>query len=129
MFLRIPHVGLAVAVLIAMLKCTASEPVWNTDQKHFAGVDLLETVHEPVWQTVPSLHEEEERERLIQRIERAEGKWDGNHPRWRILEALHGFDRYRDVAGAEIARFEGLYKHVPQKHKKVLATESELSTS
>lgn len=66
----------------------------------------------------------EERTRLLQKISRDADlrTWDSKHPRWPLLEALHGFRRYRNITGAEIDRFEGLYKHVPKKHKKVIQT-------
>ncbi|KAK4500309.1 hypothetical protein PRZ48_008498 [Zasmidium cellare] len=61
-----------------------------------------------------------ERERVLHEIDRRHGRWNNKHPRWSILEALHGYDRYREIAGAEIDRFEGLYKHVAKEHKKIL---------
>jgi SAM-dependent methyltransferase len=57
--------------------------------------------------------------RLLHRIERSAGKWNDRHPRWRLLEALDGFDRYRQIVGEEINRFEALYSHVPQEQKQV----------
>ncbi|KAF2209839.1 hypothetical protein CERZMDRAFT_46432 [Cercospora zeae-maydis SCOH1-5] len=60
------------------------------------------------------------RAQLLKSIERNTGKWNKKHPRWQVLEALHGYDKYEKLAGAEIDRFANLYKHVPQKHKKIL---------
>ncbi|KAM3414456.1 hypothetical protein BST61_g9621 [Cercospora zeina] len=60
------------------------------------------------------------REQLLRSIDRNSGKWNKKHPRWQVLEALHGYDKYEQIAGAEIDRFEHLYKHVPKKHKTIL---------
>lgn len=60
-----------------------------------------------------------EHSHLLRRIDRKKVKWDKKHPRWEILDALHAYDIYEETAGEEIKRFEGLYKHVPAKHKKV----------
>ena len=59
------------------------------------------------------------RELLLKSLDRNAGKWNKKHPRWQVLEALHGYDKYEKIVGAEIDRFESLYKHVPQRHKKV----------
>lgn len=60
-----------------------------------------------------------ERNRLLKHIDRDQGKWDKKHPRWQILEAIQGFDRYTNIVGHEIDRFQDLYKHVSKKHKQV----------
>ncbi|PIA90787.1 Carnosine N-methyltransferase [Cercospora beticola] len=60
------------------------------------------------------------REQLLKSIDRNIGKWNKKHPRWQVLEALDGYDKYEKIVGAEIDRFERLYKHVPKKHKKIL---------
>lgn len=59
------------------------------------------------------------REQLLKSLARNSGKWNKKHPRWQVLEALHGYDKYEKIVGAEIDRFENLYRHVPKKHKKV----------
>ncbi|ETN43496.1 uncharacterized protein HMPREF1541_02655 [Cyphellophora europaea CBS 101466] len=91
----------------------------DANHRPVAGLSDAVVLHEPQWQVADHRHEQE-RERLLHRIRRETGKWDDKHPRWKILEALHGFARYRDLAGAEVDRFEDLYKHVPSKHKKIL---------
>ncbi|KAI5358907.1 putative carnosine N-methyltransferase, S-adenosyl-L-methionine-dependent methyltransferase [Septoria linicola] len=60
------------------------------------------------------------REQLLKSLDRNSGKWNKKHPRWQVLEALHGYDKYEKIVGAEIDRFENLYRHVPKKHKKIL---------
>jgi hypothetical protein len=62
---------------------------------------------------------EAEHTRLLRRAERSAGKWNDRHPRWRLLEALDGFDRYRQIVGEEINRFEALYSHVSPEQKQV----------
>lgn len=61
---------------------------------------------------------------LMKRLDRKKGKWDKHHPRWELLEALYAYDTYEQNAGDEIRRYEGLYKHVPAKHKKVSLRQS-----
>ena len=110
--------ALALAVLIPKVNGIGAEQGVDASQVHLLRDPIAETAHDPQWQTTGSSHNEE-RERLLQRIDRESGQWDDKLPRWKVLEALHGFDRYNDITGAEIGRFEGLYKHVPQKHKQV----------
>jgi hypothetical protein len=107
--------GLAAVALFAF--CRGSVADAGMGQQPLASVETFADSYGPA-PAAGQLYEEE-RQRLLQRIGRSSGRWDSNHPRWRLLEALHGFDRYRDVAGAESDCFEGLFQHVPAKHKKV----------
>lgn len=117
--LQLVHcLALALAILIARVNGVGAEQGVDARQAQLLGDPITDTAYDPQWQTTGSKHDEE-RERLLHRIDRESGQWDDKHPRWKILEALHGFDRYYDITGAEIDRFEGLYKHVPQKHKQV----------
>lgn len=113
---------LAVTVLLAasMSKGAVAEQGLDAGQQPLVGESLfLGSAGDPRWESTTRSAREEERGHLLQHIHRSSGKWDSGHPRWKVLEALHGFDRYRAITGAEIDRFEGLYKHVPEKHKKV----------
>jgi carnosine N-methyltransferase len=60
-----------------------------------------------------------ERARVLKTIDPAVKSHNKRRPRDTLLDALHAFDRYEETAGAEIDRFESLYKHTPERHKKV----------
>jgi hypothetical protein len=62
---------------------------------------------------------ENERKRLLQRLVRSKGCTDKNHPRARLLAALHGFSRYEERNKAELKRWKDNYSHVPQRQKLV----------
>jgi hypothetical protein len=55
----------------------------------------------------------------MKRMRRNEGKWGSSHPRYRLLEALFGFIKYRERNMAELDRWRHLYKSVPRKQKQV----------
>jgi carnosine N-methyltransferase len=58
---------------------------------------------------------------LNRRMHRDHGVWGASHPRYRLLEALFAFSRYGERNMAELERWRGLYKNVPQKQKQVCA--------
>ncbi|KAK1723243.1 N2227-like protein-domain-containing protein [Colletotrichum acutatum] len=68
----------------------------------------------------PSPRHEQEKKNLLKRLSKSHGKWDTNHPRHRLLEALFGFSRYKARQMAELDRWKGLYKHVSKAQKAVL---------
>lgn len=120
MLLHFHCLGLAVTVVLALHGAVAAEAGLDASQIQLTDEATLSTLQDPIWQTRSSAYDDE-RQRLLQRLDQKSGKWDQNHPRWRLFEALQGFDNYREIAGAEISRFEDLYKYVPQKHKQVRA--------
>ena len=61
----------------------------------------------------------DEKNRLLARLDKSSGSWNKHHPRYRLLQALHGFRRYKERNLAELDRWRGLYKHVSSAHKKV----------
>lgn len=67
----------------------------------------------------PSPRHEQEKKNLLKRMSKSHGKWDTNHPRHRLLEALFGFSRYKPRQMAELDRYKGLYKHVSKAQKAV----------
>ncbi|EHY57780.1 hypothetical protein HRR83_005309 [Exophiala dermatitidis] len=109
-----------------VLEQSAEVDATNQDQVQLVHVTTLNVVRPQAQGQVlcdaASPREIQERERLLRKIARDDRAWDSKHPRWSILEALLGFHRYREITGAEIDRFDGLYKHVPKKHKKLLET-------
>ncbi|KAF2123908.1 N2227-domain-containing protein [Dothidotthia symphoricarpi CBS 119687] len=62
----------------------------------------------------------QEKAHLMERMKRRHGKWDANHPRRRLLEALFGFAKYRERNMAERNRWRGLYKNIGKKQKQAL---------
>ncbi|KAJ5018237.1 Carnosine N-methyltransferase [Colletotrichum sp. SAR 10_99] len=68
----------------------------------------------------PSPRHEQEKKNLMERLSKSHGKWDTNHPRHRLMEALFGFSRYKVRQMAELNRWKDLYTHVSKAQKKVL---------
>ncbi|KAI8270398.1 Carnosine N-methyltransferase [Colletotrichum sp. SAR11_239] len=68
----------------------------------------------------PSPRHEQEKKNLMKRLSKSHGKWDTNHPRHRLMEALFGFSRYKVRQMAELNRWKDLYTHVSKAQKKVL---------
>lgn len=66
-----------------------------------------------------SARHRQEKEELMQRLERGRGKWDTSHPRHRLLDALHGFRKYFDRNAEDVNRWKRLYKGVSRDQKKV----------
>ncbi|OAL44678.1 N2227-domain-containing protein [Pyrenochaeta sp. DS3sAY3a] len=62
----------------------------------------------------------QEKAHLMKRMDSKHGKWSSTHPRYRLLEALFGFTKYRERNMAELDRWRKLYKNVGKKQKKTL---------
>ena len=60
----------------------------------------------------------QEKAHLMKRMDRKSGKWTTNHPRYRLLEALWAYTRYRERQMAELDRWRSLYKSVSKKQMK-----------
>lgn len=63
--------------------------------------------------------DKEEHSRLLQSLERSNGKWDVSHPRHRLLTALYGFSRYNEGSQSDLNRWKDLYKKVPKRQRLV----------
>ncbi|KJZ67967.1 hypothetical protein HIM_03754 [Hirsutella minnesotensis 3608] len=63
---------------------------------------------------------EQEKSRLLETLDRRKGTWNANHPRRRLLDALHGFLKYQERQSTELSRLRGLYKNVPKSQKTLL---------
>ncbi|KAH6629125.1 N2227-like protein-domain-containing protein [Boeremia exigua] len=61
-----------------------------------------------------------EKVHLMKRMNRKTGKWNTVHPRYRLLEALYGFTKYRERNMAELDRWRSMYGNVGKSQKKVL---------
>lgn len=86
-------------------------------------MDSLVEVHEVIvtFEDVPdkpSPRHEHEKKNLLKRLSKSHGKWDTNHPRHRLMEALFGFSRYKIRQMAELDRWKDLYTHVSKAQKK-----------
>ncbi|EFQ31591.1 hypothetical protein CGRA01v4_01450 [Colletotrichum graminicola] len=92
----------------------ASIPIDSLVELHEVTITVEETREEP------SPRHEQEGKNLLKRMSKFHGKWDTNHPRHRLLEALFGFGRYKERHMAEIGRWKGFYKHVSKAQKAVL---------
>lgn len=66
-----------------------------------------------------SARQRQEKAHLLKRMNRQQGKWTSSHPRYRLLEALYGFSKYRDTNMAELDRVRGLFRNVSKSQKKV----------
>jgi hypothetical protein len=62
-----------------------------------------------------------EKVHLMKRMGRNQGKWSSSHPRYRLLDALHGFVKYRERNMADVDRWRKMYKSVSKKQKHVRA--------
>ncbi|KAF5130350.1 hypothetical protein E5D57_006688 [Metarhizium anisopliae] len=60
-----------------------------------------------------------EKERLLSVMARDHGTWSPNHPRYRLLDALHGFSKYYERQRADVDRLRGLYKYASKSQKQV----------
>lgn len=61
----------------------------------------------------------QEKVHLMKRMDRKHGKWNTVHPRYRLLEALYGFTKYRERNLAELDRWRSMYSNVGKSQKKV----------
>ena len=62
---------------------------------------------------------QQEKALLMKRMDRKTGKYGTNHPRYRLLEALYGFTKYRERNMAELNRWRTMYSNVGKQQKKV----------
>jgi hypothetical protein len=101
-----------------------------SDSSHFADAiyaqNALDYVQNPLQMgaMAPSATEDftrhrQEKERLMKRMDRKQGNWGTSHPRYRLMEALLGFSKYRVRSEAELDRWRDLYKNVRKKQKRV----------
>ena len=68
---------------------------------------------------VESPRHRQEKAHLMKRMSRKHGTWNTVHPRYRLLEALYGFSKYRERNMAELNRWRSLYSNVGKEQKKV----------
>lgn len=76
------------------------------------------TIQQLVQASLASRHDVE-KERLLFVMSRQHGTWSPNHPRYRLLDALHGFSKYDERQRAGVDRLRDLYALMPRAQKKV----------
>jgi hypothetical protein len=72
--------------------------------------------------TFDSPRHRQEKAHLMKRMSRKHGTWNTVHPRYRLLEALYGFSKYRERNLAELNRWRSMYSNVSKAQKKVCFT-------
>jgi hypothetical protein len=65
-----------------------------------------------------------EKKRLLQMFVREEGGWTTNHPRYRLLQALHGFVRHKERYQTQLQGWQEEYDKLPDVQKKVSSSAS-----
>ncbi|EUC30501.1 hypothetical protein COCCADRAFT_103718 [Bipolaris zeicola 26-R-13] len=82
-----------------------------------AAIANAQSVQNPLMMgAMPSSHvprtarHRHEKAHLMKRMDRKSGKWTTNHARYRLLEALWAYTRYRERHMAELDRWRTLYK-------------------
>lgn len=123
---------------LALLLATCLASTLAADPDTTIGIDAIPTI-EPVLaqeglanaqdpmkfgvmhevNTMSFVRHRQEKAHLLKRTDRKHGKWTSSHPRYRLLEALYGYSKYRDTNMAELNRIRGLYKNVSKSQKKV----------
>jgi hypothetical protein len=66
-----------------------------------------------------SPRQRQEKAHLMKRMDRKSGKWTSTHPRYRLLDALYSFSRYRERNLAELKRWRDMYSNVRSKQRQV----------
>lgn len=106
-----------------------TEAIYAHDDLH-ALQDPLHMGAMPAKSIPESPRHRQEKAHLIKRMDRKHGKWGSSHPRYRLLEALFSFNKYKERNLAELDRWRGLYKNVGKSQKKVrLKTDGALLAS
>ncbi|KAG7110689.1 hypothetical protein HYQ44_011079 [Verticillium longisporum] len=91
----------------------AAVPIESLFEVHEVIVTLTEEFK-------PSPRYEAEHKALLKRMSKSHGKWDTTHPRARLLDALHGYVRYRERQTAELDKWRRMYKNTSSSQKMVL---------
>lgn len=76
------------------------------------------TIQQLVQASMASPHQLE-KERLLSVMARQNGVWSPNHPRYRLLDALHGFTKFYEWQRADVDRLRQLYVYVSKAQRKV----------
>jgi hypothetical protein len=63
-----------------------------------------------------------EKERLMRSFVRDKNGWTTNHPRYRVLQALHGFVRHKERYQNQLEGWQEEYNNLPDAQRKVSRT-------
>lgn len=66
----------------------------------------------------------QEETRLEKALQKSNGKWSPDHPRYRLLNALKGYLLYKPRAIADVNKWRKSYKKIPRKERAVSITAS-----
>ena len=64
----------------------------------------------------------QENERLLGSLNRDKGMWERRHPRYRLLDALHGYLSHYDLVSKDVNRWRSMYQNIPKQQRKVWAS-------
>jgi hypothetical protein len=119
-----------VAIAADSSQTTTPEEIVQTVEPTFTQ-DVLDSVQNPMQmgamppkEVYDSPRHRQEKAHLMKRMDRKHGKWGSSHPRFRLLEALFSYSKYRDSNMAELDRWRGLYKNVGKQQKKASHSDS-----
>ncbi|KAJ4855357.1 uncharacterized protein T069G_10915 [Trichoderma breve] len=93
-----------------------------------ASIDRIVEIHQVfvtyeeqvVASDIDSPHRSAEKKQLLKRMSKFYGSWNNLHPRHRLLEALHGFYRYKEKNLPELERWKTLYDNASPQQKMLL---------
>ncbi|KAL4947082.1 N2227-like protein-domain-containing protein [Aspergillus filifer] len=107
-------------VLLLTCFAVAAEKLVEVSAPEFQ--EITQIIVSNITEITPSANPRQEVENLnLQtRLSRATGKWNASHPRHRLLMALYGFTRYKQLNLAEVKKWRDMYKHVPKTQKNIV---------
>jgi hypothetical protein len=105
----------------AAVTVTAFRTPDNVDQVFIdeAGLPAQDPMQMGSMTLTESPRQRQEKAHLMKRMDRKSGKWTSTHPRYRLLETLYSFSRYRERNLAELKRWRDMYSNVKSKQRQV----------
>jgi hypothetical protein len=105
----------------AAVTITAFRPPGHVDQVFIdeAGLPAQDPMQVGSMPPPESPRQRQEKAHLMKRMNRKSGKWTPTHPRYRLLETLYSFSRYRERNLAELERWRDMYGNVKSKQRQV----------
>jgi hypothetical protein len=105
----------------AAVTVTAFRTPDNADQVFIdeAGLPAQDPIQMGSMSPTEFPRQRQEKAHMMKRMDRKSGKWTSAHPRYRLLEALYSFSRYRERNLAELKRWKDMYSNVKSKQKQV----------
>jgi hypothetical protein len=65
------------------------------------------------------IHDQEDAAHLLHSLQRDSGKWNSNHPRWRLMNSMKAYLRYGEERTAELDIWRKRYKKLPRSQRLV----------